>query len=52
MLHAMAVPEVYLHGALRFSLGRLTTEEDIDYVLRVMPGIVMQTRSLSPMFTR
>ncbi|MCZ6872340.1 MAG: cysteine desulfurase family protein [bacterium] len=52
VLHAMAVPEVYLHGALRFSLGRLTTEEDIDYVLRVMPGIVMQTRSLSPMFTR
>lgn len=52
VLQAMAVPEGYVHGALRFSFGRLTTEEDIDYVLRVMPDIVRRTRSLSPTFAR
>jgi cysteine desulfurase len=52
VLQAMAVPEVYLNSALRFSFGRLTTAEDIDYVLRVMPDIVKQTRSLSPTFAR
>lgn len=52
VLQAMAVPALYLHGALRFSVGRLTTEEDIDYVLRVMPDIVRQARSLSPAFAR
>ncbi len=48
VLRAMALPDAYLHGALRFSLGRSTTAEDIDYVLQVMPGIVGSTRTLSP----
>jgi len=35
------------HGSVRFSLGRHTTKEDIDYVLSVLPGIVTQLSSMS-----
>jgi cysteine desulfurase len=47
VLRAMDVPEGYLHGALRFSLGRSTTTEDIRYVLDILPGIVDNARTLS-----
>ncbi len=40
VLRAMAVPETYLYGALRLSMGRSTTPEDIDYVLELLPNIV------------
>jgi cysteine desulfurase len=33
------------HGSLRISLGRFTTEKDIDYLLRVLPGIVKKIRA-------
>lgn len=52
VLQAMAVPDVYLSGALRFSLGRLTTAEDIDYVLGILPDLVAHTRTLSPTLVR
>ena len=45
VLRAMRVPRPYLHGALRFSLGRSTTAGDIDYVLDILPGIVARARS-------
>ena len=44
VLRAMRVPRPYLHGALRFSLGRSTTADDVDYVLDILPGIVAQAR--------
>jgi len=47
VLRAMGVPEAYLYGALRCSLGRGTTLADIEYVLDVLPGIVQHTRALS-----
>ncbi len=37
------------HGSLRVSLGRWTTVEDIDYLLKVLPGIIKQLRSISPL---
>jgi len=49
-LRAMDVPASYLHGALRCSLGQGTTLADIEYVLEILPGIVQQARSLSPVF--
>lgn len=36
------------HGSLRFTLGKDTTEEDVDYVIEVMPGIVEKLRHMSP----
>jgi cysteine desulfurase len=45
VLRAMRVPRPYIHGALRFSLGRSTTTDDVDYVLDILPDIVAQARS-------
>ena len=48
VLRAMGVPEAYLYGALRCSLGRGTTLADIEYVLELLPGIVQHARGRSP----
>jgi len=48
VLRAMGVPFTSIHGSVRFSLSTYNTEEDVDYVLEVLPGIVEQLRELSP----
>lgn len=48
VLRAMGLPYTVLHGSIRFSLSRFTTEAEIDQVLTVMPGIVEKLRALSP----
>jgi cysteine desulfurase len=35
VLRAIGVEDKYIHGALRFSLGRQTTKKEIDYVLKI-----------------
>jgi cysteine desulfurase len=40
------------HGSLRFSLSSTTTEEDVDYVVEVLPGIVERLRELSPYYKK
>ena len=49
VLIALGVPAVLARGSLRFSLGRETTEEDVDKVLEVLPRIVARLRSVSPL---
>ena len=44
VLIAMGVPKKVALGSLRFSLGRPSTDEDVDAVLRVIPDIVRQAR--------
>ncbi len=44
VLAAMGIDPIFARGAVRFSLGRETSEEDIDYVLQVLPGIVERLR--------
>ncbi len=48
VLRAMGVPFTHAHGSLRFSLSRYTTDEEIDTVLRELPGIVERLRAMSP----
>ena len=48
VLRAMNVPPQALRGAVRFSLSRETTADDIDRVLRVLPDILSKLRALSP----
>ena len=48
VLRAMHVPFTAVHGSIRFSMSRFTTEADIDHVLEVMPQIVDNLRKLSP----
>jgi len=48
VLRAMDVPRAMLHGSIRFSLSRYSTDEDVDYVLEQMPRIIKRLRELSP----
>jgi len=47
VLRAMKVPPDWLQGAVRFSLGRFTTEKEIHYVNEKMPTIVQRLEGLS-----
>ncbi|HLV02404.1 MAG TPA: cysteine desulfurase NifS [Acidobacteriota bacterium] len=47
VLAAMGLPDRWIRGSIRFSLSRLTTEEEIDYVLDVLPGIVQRMREMA-----
>ena len=38
------------HGSLRMTLGDMTTEEDVDYVLEVLPPIIQRLREMSPLY--
>lgn len=49
VLMALGLPGVLARGSLRFSLGRETTEEEIDRVLEVLPRIVARLRAVSPL---
>jgi cysteine desulfurase len=48
VLTAMGLPYSILHGSIRFSLSRFTTDADIQHVLSVMPGIIKRLRDISP----
>jgi cysteine desulfurase len=52
VLMAIGLPHELAHGSLRFSLGRQTSEDDIKYVLMVLPGIVSKLRSMSPLYKK
>ncbi|MEK7105386.1 MAG: aminotransferase class V-fold PLP-dependent enzyme, partial [Patescibacteria group bacterium] len=45
---ALGMPYEVAHGSIRFTLGRSTTAEDIDYVLEVLPPLVEKLRAMSP----
>lgn len=48
VLRAMGVPYTAVHGSIRFSLSRYTTEKEIDRVIEVMPPLIRELRHLSP----
>jgi cysteine desulfurase len=49
VLRAIGLPYEASHGSLRFTLGKNTTMDDLNYVLRVLPDIVAQIKKLSPL---
>ena len=49
VLLALGLAPEQAHGSLRFTLGRENSEEDIDTVLKVLPGIVARLRAMSPL---
>ena len=49
VLVAMGLPHLQAHGSLRFTSGKWTTEEEINQVLNVLPGIVSKLRAMSPL---
>ena len=48
VLKAMGIPFTALHGSIRFSLSRYTTEEEIDYTISKMPEIMEKLTKISP----
>jgi cysteine desulfurase len=48
VLRAMGVPYTAAHGAVRFSLSRYNTRQEIDFLLEVIPEIIAKLRSYSP----
>ncbi|MBU2542183.1 aminotransferase class V-fold PLP-dependent enzyme [Patescibacteria group bacterium] len=48
VLTSCGLPYEYAHGSLRFTLGKCNTKEDIDYVMKYLPGIVKKLREISP----
>ena len=50
VLLALGRPHEVAHGSLRLSLSEYNTEEEIDYILREMPGIIQYLRDMSPVW--
>jgi len=48
VIRALGLPYEAAHGSLRITLGRFTTEEEIDAFLAALPPIVEKLRKLSP----
>lgn len=49
VLQAIGRSKAEANGSLRLSISRFTTEQEIDYVLKVLPGIVKKLRLISPL---
>ncbi|MDD2453702.1 MAG: cysteine desulfurase NifS [Aminobacteriaceae bacterium] len=50
VLMAIGLSHELAHGSLRLTLGEEITEEDIQYVLSTLPGIVKHRREMSPLW--
>jgi cysteine desulfurase len=48
VLTAIGVRPEIAHGAIRFTLSRYNTEQEIDYVLEVLPKVIDGLRKISP----
>lgn len=52
VLLAIGLPHEVAHGSLRLSINEETTEEDVDYILSVIPNVVKKLRAMSPLWER
>lgn len=50
VLMAIGLPHEIAHGSLRLSVGEDTTEEEVDYVIEVLPSIIQRLRDMSPLY--
>ena len=48
VLRAMGLPYTAAHGAIRFSLSRYNTADEVDFVLEKLPPIIARLREISP----
>jgi len=49
VLLAIGLAHEEAHGSLVFTMGKQNSEEDVDYVLEVLPGVVKRLRAMSPL---
>ncbi|WP_216782416.1 IscS subfamily cysteine desulfurase [Candidatus Profftia tarda] len=50
VLRALGINDELAHSSIRFSLGRFTTEEEIDYVIALVRKSIRRLRDLSPLW--
>jgi cysteine desulfurase len=50
VLRALGLNDELAHSSIRFSLGRFTTEEEIDYVIGVIHNAIDKLRDMSPLW--
>lgn len=50
VLLAIGLPHEIAHGSLRLSFSDQNTEDDVDYIIDILPGIVERLRSMSPLW--
>lgn len=50
VLLAIGLPHEKAHGSLRLTLGDASTEEDVNYVIEVLPSIIQRLRDMSPLW--
>ena len=50
MLKSLGVGDELAHSSLRMSLGRWTTEAEVDYTVEKVVGAVRKLRTLSPLY--
>jgi cysteine desulfurase len=48
VLSAMGLKQEEAHGSIRISLGRMTKESEVNYLLKVLPEVVKKLREISP----
>lgn len=50
VLLSLGLPHEVAHGSLRLSISDETTDEDIDYIIEKIPGIIKRIRDMSPLW--
>ena len=52
VLLALGMPHETAHGSLRLTLSELNTQEDVDYILEVLPNVIQVLRDMSPLYEK
>lgn len=50
VLMAIGLPHEIAHGSLRLTIDRENTEEQVDFILEKLPGLVQRLRDMSPVY--
>jgi cysteine desulfurase len=50
VLRALGRNDELAHSSIRFTVGRFTTEQDVDYVINLLKGKISKLRDLSPLW--
>lgn len=50
VLRALGLNDELAHSSIRFSIGRFTTEEEVDYVIKLLNDSIDKLRALSPLW--
>jgi len=52
VLLSIGLTHEFAHGSVRFSLGKHTSQVELDRVAEVLPGIIQKLRAMSPLYNK